>query len=134
MKFVSVSLLPAVGLALSACAHTPAAPDTAIQAITLEQGPCFGFCPIYAVTLNANLSYTFNPTDFTRSEKPDAGRLTIPTPVEVYRDSVMYKYKDERIEELSLPQKQLLRLGPDNMRRVKAKLRDLKASLEDGSE
>lgn len=58
----------------------------------------------------------------------------IPTPVEVYRDSVMYKYKDERIEELSLPQKQLLRLGPDNMRRVKAKLRDLKASLEDGSE
>lgn len=57
----------------------------------------------------------------------------IPTPVEVYRDSVMYKYKDERIEELSLPQKQLLRLGPDNMRRVKAKLRDLKTYLQDGS-
>ncbi|WP_100642377.1 DUF3014 domain-containing protein [Alteromonas facilis] len=57
----------------------------------------------------------------------------IPTPVEVYRDSVMYKYKDERIESLSLPQKQLLRLGPDNMRRVKAKLRDLKSQLENGS-
>ncbi|WP_100658478.1 DUF3014 domain-containing protein [Alteromonas flava] len=57
----------------------------------------------------------------------------IPTPVEVYRDSVMYKYKDERIENLSLPQKQMLRLGPDNMRRVKAKLRELKNQLENGS-
>lgn len=57
----------------------------------------------------------------------------IPTPVEVYSDSVMYKYKDERIEALSLPQKQLLRMGPDNMRRVKAKLRELKEQLENGS-
>ena len=58
----------------------------------------------------------------------------IPTPVEVYSDSVMYKYKDERFENLSLPQKQLLRMGPDNMRRVKAKLRELKQALIDGSE
>jgi len=58
----------------------------------------------------------------------------IPTPVEVYSDSVMYKFKDERFENLSLPQKQLLRMGPDNMRRVKAKLRELKQALKDGSE
>lgn len=58
----------------------------------------------------------------------------IPTPVEVYSDSVMYKFKDERFESLSLPQKQLLRMGPDNMRRVKAKLRELKQALIDGSE
>lgn len=58
----------------------------------------------------------------------------IPTPVEVYSDSVMYKFKDERFENLSLPQKQLLRMGPDNMRRVKAKLRELKQALQDGSE
>lgn len=58
----------------------------------------------------------------------------IPTPVEVFSDSVMYKFKDERFENLSLPQKQLLRMGPDNMRRVKAKLRELKQAISDGSE
>lgn len=50
-------------------------------------------------------------------------------PVEVYTDSVMYKYADERLENLSAPQKQLLRTGPDNMRRIKAKLRELKVNL-----
>lgn len=53
----------------------------------------------------------------------------IKVPVEVYTDSVMYKYADERLESLSAPQKQLLRTGPDNMRRIKAKLRELKDSL-----
>ncbi|GGF63942.1 DUF3014 domain-containing protein [Alteromonas lipolytica] len=50
-------------------------------------------------------------------------------PVEVYTDSVMYKYADDRLENLSAPQKQLLRTGPDNMRRIKAKLRELRDSL-----
>ncbi|MEW9797818.1 DUF3014 domain-containing protein [Alteromonas sp. CYL-A6] len=59
----------------------------------------------------------------------------VPVPVEVYTDSVTYKYADSRLENLSGPQKQLLRTGPDNMRRIKAKLRELKALLEaDGSE
>ncbi|MBT0587906.1 DUF3014 domain-containing protein [Alteromonas oceanisediminis] len=58
----------------------------------------------------------------------------IPTPVEVYSDSVTYKFADERIENLSEPQKQLLRTGPDNMRRIKAKLRELQQLLEDGSQ
>ena len=55
----------------------------------------------------------------------------VPVPVEVYSDSVVYKYKDERLESLSAPQKQLLRTGPDNMRRVKAKLREIKAMLQE---
>ncbi|NDW21367.1 DUF3014 domain-containing protein [Alteromonas hispanica] len=54
----------------------------------------------------------------------------VPVPVEVYSDSVMYKYKDERLENLDGPQKQLLRTGPDNMRRIKAKLREIKALIE----
>ncbi|NVK55744.1 MAG: DUF3014 domain-containing protein [Alteromonadaceae bacterium] len=52
-------------------------------------------------------------------------------PLEVYTDSVMYKYADERLESLSAPQKQLLRTGPDNMRRIKAKLRELRDSLSE---
>lgn len=55
----------------------------------------------------------------------------VPVPVEVYTDSVAYKYADERLENLSEPQKQLLRTGPDNMRRIKAKLRELKALVEE---
>lgn len=54
----------------------------------------------------------------------------IPVPVEVYSDSVMYKYRNERIESLSGPQKQLLRTGPENMRLIKAKLREIQASLQ----
>ncbi|AYA66348.1 DUF3014 domain-containing protein [Alteromonas sp. RKMC-009] len=55
----------------------------------------------------------------------------VPVPVEVYSDSVAYKYADPQLEELSTPQKQLLRTGPDNMRRIKAKLRELKSLLAD---
>lgn len=54
----------------------------------------------------------------------------VPVPVEVYTDSVMYRYTDERLESLSAPQKQLLRTGPENMRRIKAKLREIKQVLE----
>ena len=55
----------------------------------------------------------------------------VPVPVEVYTDSVMYKYTDPRLESLNEPQKQLLRTGPDNMRRIKAKLREMKVLLEE---
>lgn len=59
----------------------------------------------------------------------------VPVPVEVYTDSVAYKYADSRLENLNEPQKQLLRTGPDNMRRIKAKLRELKTLIQaDGSQ
>lgn len=53
----------------------------------------------------------------------------VPFPVEVYTDSVIYKFKDSQLESLTAPQKQLLRTGPENMRRIKAKLREIKESL-----
>lgn len=53
----------------------------------------------------------------------------VPMPVEVYTDSVMYKFADSNLESLTAPQKQLLRTGPENMRRIKAKLRELKENL-----
>jgi hypothetical protein len=55
----------------------------------------------------------------------------VPVPVEVYTDSVMYKFKDRNLESLAPPQKQLLRTGPENMRRIKAKLREIKQILEE---
>jgi hypothetical protein len=53
----------------------------------------------------------------------------VPFPVEVFTDSVMYKFSDRRLEALAAPQKQLLRTGPENMRRIKAKLREIKETL-----
>lgn len=40
-----------------------------------------------------------------------------------------FEYSDERYESLSPAQKHLLRMGPDNVRRVKSKLRELRAAL-----
>lgn len=53
----------------------------------------------------------------------------IPLPVEVFTDSVMYKYADSRVEALSGAQKQLLRTGPENMRLIKAKLREIRQAV-----
>ena len=53
----------------------------------------------------------------------------VPFPLEVFTDSVMYKFADRQLESLTAPQKQLLRTGPENMRRIKAKLREIKETL-----
>ncbi|RUO24407.1 DUF3014 domain-containing protein [Aliidiomarina minuta] len=44
-------------------------------------------------------------------------------------DRVMYTYADPELEELPAAQKQMLRMGPDNQRRVKEKLRDIREAL-----
>jgi len=49
--------------------------------------------------------------------------------IEVKRKVVTYVYVDESLESLSGAQRQLLRMGPENVLLVKAKLRDLKAAL-----
>ena len=41
------------------------------------------------------------------------------------RPAVMYEFADERLESLGSAQKQLLRMGPDNTRKIKRKLREL---------
>ncbi|WP_395338791.1 DUF3014 domain-containing protein [Ningiella sp. W23] len=58
----------------------------------------------------------------------------VPVPIEVYSDSVMYKFADPKLESLSAPQKQMIRMGPSNMRRLKDVLRDVKAELINRSE
>jgi hypothetical protein len=55
----------------------------------------------------------------------------VPVPIEVYTESVVYKFSDERIESLSNVQKQLLRTGPENMRLIKATLREIRELIED---
>ena len=49
----------------------------------------------------------------------------IDEPIEVDSDIAAYKYHDERLEQLSPVAKQFLRLGPDNLMRLQAKVREL---------
>ncbi len=48
----------------------------------------------------------------------------------VVKDVVVYEFADPKLESLSPAQKHLLRLGPDNGRKLRAKLREFVAALE----
>jgi Protein of unknown function (DUF3014) len=48
----------------------------------------------------------------------------------VKRARVVYEYEDRRVESLTAAQKQLVRLGPRNVRKVQAKLRALRNALD----
>ena len=54
---------------------------------------------------------------------------TVSLPIAVESDSVMYRFVNPQLEALSPAQKQLVRMGPDNMRLVKRKLRELRDAL-----
>lgn len=49
--------------------------------------------------------------------------------IELNTDKIMYTYADEQLESLPAAQRQMLRLGPANMARVKAKLNALQRAL-----
>lgn len=51
--------------------------------------------------------------------------------IEVTDDEVMYTYADPSLEALPPAQKQLLRTGPENVERVKRKLREFRDALND---
>ncbi len=76
------------------------------------------------------------PPDVTFRERLDAAfaaLLAVPVPdqpVEVEPKVVTYTYADAALEGLTGAQRQFLRMGPDNVRRVQAKLTELRAELE----
>ncbi len=53
----------------------------------------------------------------------------IEEPIAITRQSVMYQYADPQLEQMTPMQKQLLRMGPDNIRRIKEQARTLRAGL-----
>lgn len=59
--------------------------------------------------------------------------LDTPVPdglVQVEDDSVMYTFANDSYESLPAAQKQLLRMGPENIERVKEKLREIRRALQ----
>ncbi|MDD8027229.1 MAG: DUF3014 domain-containing protein [Acidobacteriota bacterium] len=53
----------------------------------------------------------------------------VEAPVEVEKTVAVYAYVDARLEGLSVPQKHLLRMGPENVQLIQAKLRELLPAL-----
>jgi hypothetical protein len=50
-------------------------------------------------------------------------------PIELLRPSVYYKFADPALEDRSVGQKALIRMGPENAAIVQAKLRDLRQRI-----
>lgn len=61
-------------VALSACATIPSEPVPA--SISYETGPCFGRCPVYRVTVRADLTGTFEGRRFTAVTGPREFRVS----------------------------------------------------------
>ncbi|HEX8012174.1 MAG TPA: DUF3014 domain-containing protein [Casimicrobiaceae bacterium] len=53
-------------------------------------------------------------------------------PIALVQPKVMYEYADPALQDLSAGQKILIRMGPENEARVKAKLREIKRALSRG--
>jgi hypothetical protein len=53
-------------------------------------------------------------------------------PIPLIQPKVMYEYADPALQDLSAGQKMLVRMGPENEAKVKAKLRELKKALTRG--
>jgi len=53
-------------------------------------------------------------------------------PIALAQPKVLYEYADPALEELSAGQKAMLRMGPENEARVKAKLREIRKALQAG--
>jgi hypothetical protein len=74
-----------------------------------------------------------NPDDFDNALIRALDRVLatpeIEEPIALTRKSVMYKYADPQLEQLTPMQKQLLRMGPDNVRRIKEQARALREAL-----
>ena len=74
-----------------------------------------------------------NPDDFDNALIRALDRVLatpeIEEPIALTRKSVMYKYADPQLEQLTPMQKQLLRMGPDNIRRIKEQASALREGL-----
>jgi len=73
--------IPALALVLTAChPHPPAPPPTTTgpipdTGITLAEGPCFGTCPVYDMTVYPNEFYQLNSGQFTSNPGASTGTL-----------------------------------------------------------
>ena len=53
----------------------------------------------------------------------------VPQPIALVRTETYYQFADPSLQGLSAGQKLLLRMGPDNAAKLKARLREIRAAL-----
>lgn len=69
-------LLAIAILALAACASgANGEGGSEPLSFTVDQGPCFGFCPVYAITISSDDSFVLDNRRHTRSEGRQTGQL-----------------------------------------------------------
>jgi len=92
------------------------------------EGAARAYARIKPLCVEAYRDLGYPDGDFDRKLSLAIGRLLdtpVPDgPVELRATSVTYQFADPDLESLSSPQKQLLRMGPRNMKIVQAKLRE----------
>jgi len=68
----------ALAVGLAGCATTPQAEAAGreVRSISYETGPCFGACPVYRVTVNADGTGRFEGRNFTAARGERAFRIT----------------------------------------------------------
>ncbi len=75
-----LGLIAALGLAVAGCVRTPAPetppPAAAVTRISYSTGPCFGACPVYAFTVQANGDGSFEGKRFTQTGGTKSFKLT----------------------------------------------------------
>lgn len=75
-----LGLIAALGLTVAGCARTPApetaTPAAAVTRISYSTGPCFGACPVYAFTVQANGDGSFEGKRFTQTSGTRSFKLT----------------------------------------------------------
>jgi hypothetical protein len=57
------------------------------------------------------------------------GAPDVQQPVNLIRPKVLYEFEDPELQELSVGQKLLIRMGPENAAAMKAKLREIRAQI-----
>jgi Domain of unknown function (DUF6438) len=67
-------LLSVSALALVSCA-TDDDPANGLQSITIDQGPCYGFCPVYDITVTPDDRFVLNGIQHTRNDGRSSGTL-----------------------------------------------------------
>ena len=90
----------------------------------------------YSEQLNAQFDEIAAPGTTFKETLIDAINQLLDTPavslpIAVQTDRAMYQFVNPQLAALSPVQKQLLRMGPKNMRLVMRKLRDLRSALQD---
>lgn len=69
-------LLAIAAFALASCASgANGEPESEPLSFTIDQGPCFGFCPVYAITVSGDDSFVLDNRRHTRSEGRQTGQL-----------------------------------------------------------